>query len=794
MPPKKEIKSKETKNSKSVKIEGLNLDDPLDYQGLDNNFLTGEPYSEEYKSLANTWSQFPLYKNKEQLQNFFNSIVNNQITLVVSGTGSGKTVIVPKLLLKYFMVSNKDKITSEEESKRHNSKIVVTNPKILTTISNAEFGAKTLDVNLGSQVGYKFRGSPDNAISPETKLLYATDGILLAQIYGGDVLLSEYQGIIIDEAHERKIPIDLLLYFFKHVVRNRPEFKVIIMSATIDVEVFRKFYEDDGISFGLVEVSGESNYPIESIYLKPNDKIDSYNYLYVGVGVILKLLDEGKEGDIIMFVPVQRDLEAGCSLLKKLCPQRVKMGEVCNSYYCAELSSQTNDENRDLAVSEDKYKSLDTNYKRKIIFATNVAESSITFKGIIYVIDSGLEFAGYFDFNRYANVMKSQYTTQSQIMQRMGRAGRTQPGICYHLYTKETFDKFDKFPKPDIATANLNSEFISFMKNQKFLSDTIKLCSDLITPLSIVQLVSCIKYSHFYNIIKIVKQNNKAKGGADDPNAYDSTDEDSLDTSTTLKFADVPYNNMSNYKSLSSFQGCLTRLGNIMNQLQGYSLELALLAFYGKLLDLPMIYSLVGILSASNFKVEQIIKFPNHTKPQDRNTFVNENFPDAVSSNYSNHLFFYYILTNYFELGNNLDLLNTSTFEKVAENQNFFSKKLDRISQEDYLAINQKYNLIPSEINLDELDLMEKIYLAIFLAYRFYTIRLADNSSKPFYKTINFNENTNNNVSFDFGKQLSKDEANEYSYGVCSGMFNNYFNGVTLIPNTYSDKFMKYFN
>ena len=797
MPPKKDkiletVKETKSKKSKNVNIEGLDLDDPLDFQGLNNNFLTNEPYSEEYKSLAEKWSILPLYQNKEQLKNIIESIHNNQVTLVISGTGSGKTVIIPKLLLKYFIVTNKDK-TTEEDLKRYNSKIVVTNPKRLTTIYNAEYGSKTLDVNLGVQVGYKFRGSPENTISENTKLLYATDGILLAQIYGGDVLLSEYQGIIIDEAHERKIPIDLLIYFFKHVLKNRPEFKIIIMSATIDAEIFRKFYMSDGITFESVEVSGQSNYPIESIFLRQNDKIDLYNYMYIGVSIILKLLEENKEGDILMFVPMQKDLEIGCSMLRKLCPQRVKMGEICNSFYCAEVSAGISDENRELAVSKDKYKSLDTNFKKKIVFATNVAESSITLDGIVFVIDAGLEFGGHFDFNRYAVIMEKHFTTQAQIKQRMGRAGRTQAGTCYHLYTKEKFETLDKFPKPDISTANLNPEFVSFMKNQKFLSDTIKLCSELITPLTIEQLLSCIKYSHFYNIIKIVKQTKNLKGGTDDPNAYDSTDEDSLDTYTTLKFADMPYKNIGNYKALDSFQGSLTRLGNIMNQLQGYNIELGLLAFYGKLLDLPMIYSLVGILAASEFKIEQLIKFPHNTKPQDRSAFINQNFQNAINDNYSNHLFFYYILTNYFELGNNLDMLNINTFEKVAENQNFFSKKLDRISQDDYLAINQKYNLIPSEINLDDLDLIEKIYLAIFLAYRFYSIRLADNSSRPFYKTINFSENTNNNVSFDFGKQISKDDANEYSYGVCSGLFNNYFNGVTLIPNKYSDKFMKYF-
>jgi superfamily II DNA/RNA helicase len=795
---KKELKKESKKKSNKIDIEGLSLEDPLDYQGLENNFLTNEPYSDNYKKLAEKWSDLPLYKNKEQLYNFFESIVNNQVTLVVSGTGSGKTVIIPRLLLKYFMITNKD----SEDPKRFNSNIVATNPKRLSTISNAEYGASMLDVNLGTSVGYKFRGSPDNVVSDEVKLLYATDGILLAQIYGGDVLLSKYQGIIIDEAHERKIPIDLLLYFFKHVLKNRPEFKLIIMSATIDVEVFRKFYQDDGISFGDIEVSGQSNYPIESIYLRPNDKIDLFNYMYVGVNQIMKILDEGKEGDILMFVPMQKDLEIGCSMLRKMCPQKVKMSEKCNSFYCAEVSAAINDELRDLAISKDRYKSLDSNYTRKIVFATNVAESSITLDGIIYVIDTGLEFGGHFDFSKYSQIMEKKYATQSNIKQRMGRAGRTQPGICYHLYTLDKFNSLEKYPLPDIATSNLNSEMISFFKNQKFLSDTVILCSNLITPLSFVQFNSIVKYLHFYNIIKIVKlkneSNDTSEGGNDDSDdSFDITKsyEDSIEENgSTLPFKSMPYSNLANYKSYNKYQGCLTRVGNIINKLQGYNVELGLLAFYGKLLDLPMIYSLVGILSASEYKIDQLVKFPQSIKPNDRYQFINENFPDILNDNYSEHLMFYYLLTNYFELGNNLNLLNSKTFEKVAEHQNFFSKKLDKINKEDYDEINKKYNLIPSEINVDSMEMIEKVYLAIYLAYRYLSIRLSDNGSKPIYKTMNFLENNSNSITFNYGKQINEEESNNYSFGVCTGIFNGYFNCVTLIPNKYSDKFMKYFN
>jgi len=802
-------KSKTSKTNNDIHIEGLSFDDPLDYMGIDNNFLNNQQYSEKYKILAEAWSQLPLYQNKDKLKDIFHSIINNQVTIIVSGTGSGKTVIIPKLLLKYFMITNKNKINDNpEDAARYNSKIVITNPKILTTVYNADYSAATLDVPIGTYVGYKFRGSPDNASGPDVKLLYATDGLLLAQIYSGDVLLSEYQGVIIDEAHERGINIDLLLYFFKHVVRNRPEFKVIIMSATIDVEIFRKFYEDDGITYGHVEISGKSNYPIMSIYMQPNDKINLYNYLSVGISIILKLLEENKEGDILMFVPSVSDLEKGCNDLRTACPNKIKVGDICDSYYCAEISSGTNEENKELAISKDKYKLISPKFNRKIVFATNVAESSITLDGIVYVIDSGLENRFEFNFEKYAQTNQKTFTTQAQIKQRMGRAGRTQPGTCYHLYTEQQFNGFEKYPKPSIATANLNAEFISFMKNQKFLTNTIDLCQHLITPLTPQQLISAIKFSHFNRLFKIVKLNTQNGGNSDSDSVSDSdstfslskednSDEDSLDVSASLTFKMIPYEKFNKYDSLSSYQGSLTRLGNIINQLQGYPIELGLLCFYGKLLSLPMVYSLVAILTTSNYNVNSLIRIPNNLKSHEKNTFITENFPNALSDNYSEHLFFYSLLTNYYELGNNLELLNLPVFEKVAEIQNIFSKKLDRINYDDYVAINKKYELIPSDINIDDLELMEKLYFAIFLSYRFNTIRLIDTSVKPLYKTQFFNDNSSVTPSFNFGKQLTNEDANNYSWGICSGIslsdkYTN-VNGCTLIPNKYSEKFIKYY-
>ena len=180
------------------------INDILDSNAKYNNFLTDKPYSLEFKKLATNWSKLPLYQNKTSISDFFNLLNTKQVILVVSGTGSGKTVLIPKFYLKYLIYMNVNK------------KIAITNPKIVTTKYNAKYSAQTLDVELGEEVGYKYKGK--SMTSDKSKLLYVTDGLILSLISGTDKLLSDYAGVIIDEAHERHIQIDLLIKLLKDII------------------------------------------------------------------------------------------------------------------------------------------------------------------------------------------------------------------------------------------------------------------------------------------------------------------------------------------------------------------------------------------------------------------------------------------------------------------------------------------------------------------------------------------------------------------------------------------------
>jgi pre-mRNA-splicing factor ATP-dependent RNA helicase DHX15/PRP43 len=206
-----------------------NIDDILDSKGKNKNFLNDKEYSKEYKEVGEKWSMLPMYSDKESTKKFFKLHNENMVMLLISGTGSGKTVLVPKYVLKY------------NKTLKIPGKIAVTNPKTLTTVYNAEYACKTLDVNMGEEVGYKFKGSPSDAVSDKTELIYLTDGLLLAKILGGDKTLKEFNTVIIDEAHERGVQIDLLLKFLKEILLVRKDFKLIIMSATINAEVFKNY-------------------------------------------------------------------------------------------------------------------------------------------------------------------------------------------------------------------------------------------------------------------------------------------------------------------------------------------------------------------------------------------------------------------------------------------------------------------------------------------------------------------------------------------------------------------------
>ena len=432
---KKKSKDKDKINDKKKK-KAEELFGIYDTEGININPLNGKEYSEQYKQLTKFWSNLPAYEN---IDDCIDSIKSNDVILVSSGTGSGKTVLFPKFAL---------------HANEYKGKIIVTLPKKLITKSAAEFAAKTLDVELGNQVGYQYKG--ESIKSSGTNLLYATDGSIISMIKS-DPLIQAIDIILIDEAHERKTQIDILLYLIKNAIiirkeKNMKPLKLIIMSATIEESIFRDYFTN--LNYDYVHLSGKPNFPIEEYFLKDSIMEKSNKYIEVGLEKIEEIVKKNNNNsDTLFFVTTVKECDDTAD----------KLEYIYNDSFVMPLYSGIPSSLEEIISNKDKYKEINPNYKRRIFVATNVAESSLTIDGIVYVIDAGLEVNVIYDASRKINIMNTSFITKAQMAQRKGRAGRTQNGFCYHLYTKEEMEKAIDYPDPEIKLIDLKNLCLSLL-------------------------------------------------------------------------------------------------------------------------------------------------------------------------------------------------------------------------------------------------------------------------------------------------------------------------------------------
>jgi pre-mRNA-splicing factor ATP-dependent RNA helicase DHX15/PRP43 len=446
----------------------------LDPSGLNLNPLNSKPYSSKYKELAELWSKYPAYENAEKT---INLIKSKQVLLITSGTGSGKTVLIPKYTLHTF------------DYKGH---ILISLPKQLVAQSAAEFAALTMDVELGEQIGYKYKGSDSKYMGKNPNLLYATDGTIVAKLLS-DPLLTGIDAVIIDEAHERKVQIDFMLYLLKNVVKNRPEFKLIIMSATVNSEIFKSYFAE--FNFGELDIGSKTNFQIESIFV--NETISTEKYVEEGIQIIKELLkkkETGKISDILFFVTSINETIEICKKLRLIYTD-IEFIEVYSG-----ISSETQEK-----IGKKKSET------QRVLVSTNVAESSLTVDGIKYVIDSGYELLSYYDPAKKGKVLEKGLITKSQATQRMGRAGRTAPGICYHLYSKDDFENFmKKYPEPTIRTSNITNEMLKLLSldNINTVPNVLNVLTQLIEPPREIYIKDGLKTLYDLDLITDNKINN----------------------------------------------------------------------------------------------------------------------------------------------------------------------------------------------------------------------------------------------------------------------------------------------
>lgn len=383
------------------------------------------------------------------------AIRDHQVVIVAGETGSGKTTQLPKICLGL--------------GRGVSGFIGHTQPRRLAARTVATRIAEELKTPLGEAVGYKVRFSDHTKASSYIKLM--TDGILLAELQG-DRFLDAYDTLIIDEAHERSLNIDFLLGYLKQLLPRRKDLKVIITSATIDTARFSKHFNDAPV----IEVSGRS-YPVEIRYQHDEEEeADSTEKIVAAVDELVQQ-DGQAQGDILVFLSGEREIRELAEALRKHHPRNT---EVLPLYSRLSASEQN--------------RVFKPGTKRRIVLATNVAETSITVPGIRYVIDPGTARISRYSYRSKVQRLPVEKIAQSSANQRAGRCGRLSDGICIRLYSEEDFSNRPQFTQPEIQRTNLASVILQMRQlglgdpadfpfidppDQRFINDGFRLLMEL---------------------------------------------------------------------------------------------------------------------------------------------------------------------------------------------------------------------------------------------------------------------------------------------------------------------------
>ena len=359
------------------------------------------------------------------------TIQRHQVVILAGETGSGKTTQLPKMCLEALG-------SGMREHADFKGMIGCTQPRRVAAMSVSKRVAEELGVPWGREVGCKMRFSDDT--SRETRVKFMTDGILLAEIQS-DPMLRAYSVLILDEAHERSLNIDFLLGYLVGLLKKRPDLKLIVTSATIDTEAFSQAFGGAPI----IEVSGRT-YPVEIRYMPLVTEEDDFGFIDGAVAAVENALIETNDGDVLVFMPTERDIRDTRDLLD---------GRLGREFEVLALFGRM--------ASAEQQRVFEPGRKRRVVIATNVAETSITIPRIAVVVDTGLARMSRYNPRTRTKRLPVEAVSQSSANQRAGRAGRVRDGLCIRLYEQDDFEKRDRFTMPEIQRANL-AEVILRMK------------------------------------------------------------------------------------------------------------------------------------------------------------------------------------------------------------------------------------------------------------------------------------------------------------------------------------------
>ena len=373
--------------------------------------------------MAINYKDLPVYAQKERI---LESLKNNQVIVVQSPTGSGKTTQIPVIL--------------HEAGYSSTGVIAVTQPRRIAALSVSEFISKQLKTKYPGLVGYKMRF--EDKTDQTTKIKIMTDGILLQEMKL-DPYMSKYSVIMVDEAHERSLNIDFVLGLLKRVLAVRHDFKVIVSSATMNAESFSNYFGGCPI----VSIDTQT-FPVAMVYDPPALKTTTASV--EGTEALLskiektidRVLDNRETGDILVFLPGEKII--------KDCMERLYSSSFKSRIHIVPLYGRLPKEEQEKVFDNAPFG------KKKVVLSTNIAETSVTINGITTVIDSGLAKLNFYSPKTFTSSLNETPVSRASCNQRRGRAGRTCEGTCYRLFSREDFDKRQEYTTEEIYRTDLS--------------------------------------------------------------------------------------------------------------------------------------------------------------------------------------------------------------------------------------------------------------------------------------------------------------------------------------------------
>ncbi|GAV27425.1 hypothetical protein PMKS-000893 [Pichia membranifaciens] len=398
---------------------------------LENKIELEELIVQEEKrisSIEETKKSLPVFQFRDEL---LRSVGKYQVLIVVGETGSGKTTQLPQYLY-------------EAGYGKHGKMIGCTQPRRVAAVSVAARVADEVGTRVGDKVGYSIRF--DEKSSENTVIKYMTDGMLVREFLT-DHDLAKYSVMIIDEAHERTLQTDILLGLFKNLLKKRPDFKLIISSATINAKKFSDYFD----SAPIFNVPGR-RYPVEIFYTQQPEA----NYLSAAIITVFQIhMSQKSSGDILVFLTGQDEIETMAENLAETCKKlegQIKEMVICPIY--ANLPPE-----QQKRIFEPTPKNA-----RKVVISTNIAETSLTIDGIVYVIDCGFVKENVYNATTGMESLEVLPCSKASADQRAGRAGRVGPGKCFRLYTKWVYlNDLPRNPTPEILRTDLTGVVLLMM-------------------------------------------------------------------------------------------------------------------------------------------------------------------------------------------------------------------------------------------------------------------------------------------------------------------------------------------